>query len=86
MLEEVDAELTHVMIIRSRIRLEDELAHYMAMAPGSAVLAKGLGAHDRKGQTHIFIIKETAAWWHQLPGRVGKHLDQVVKESRQLVS
>ncbi len=86
LLEEVDAELTHVMMIRSRIRFEDELAQFIAMEPGSAVLAKGLGAHDRKSQTHLFIIRETAAWWRQLPGRVGNYLDQIAKESRQLVS
>ncbi len=74
LLEEAESELSHVVIIRSTIRYEDELAGFLALEPGSSVVAKGLGAHDRQGHTHVFAVRETAAWWRDLPERLERFL------------
>ena len=75
-LEEEDVELSHVVVMRSGIRLEDQMALFLEMEAGSATLAKGLGAHDRRGHTHVFVIRETAGWWQQLPVRLEKILQE----------
>jgi Uri superfamily endonuclease len=74
LLEEKDVELSQVVLMRSGIRLEDELALFLEMEPGSTAVAKGLGAHDRRGHTHVFIVRETADWWRRLPVRLEKYL------------
>jgi Uri superfamily endonuclease len=76
LLEEAEVELSHIVIMRSRTRFEDELAQFLAVAPGSSILAKGLGAHDRRGDTHMFMIRKTAEWWRQLPVRMERHLQK----------
>lgn len=75
LLEKDDVNLSHVVIIRTTTRFEDELALFLEKEPGSAVIVKGLGAHDRRGHTHLFMIRETAAWWSRLPIRLKRHLD-----------
>lgn len=75
LLEEVDVDLSHVVVIRATVRLEDELASFLEREPGSIVLAKGLGAHDRSGDTHLYMMREIAAWWQDLP----VHLERVLE-------
>lgn len=70
LLEEDVVNLSHVVIIRSRSKLEDKLAHFLEEEPNSSVLAKGLGAHDKNDRTHILLIRETADWWQKLPARL----------------
>ena len=77
LLEEDVVELSHIVIIRTRTRFEDELAHLLEAEPKSSVLAKGLGAHDKQGRTHILMIRETADWWQQLPTRLQGLLNRV---------
>jgi Uri superfamily endonuclease len=74
LLEERDVVLTHALVVRSRTRLEDDLAAYFAQEPGCEPLAKGLGAHDRQGETHIFNAQKPAGWWQHLPTRIQKYL------------
>ena len=77
LLEEDVVDLSHVVIIRTRIKFEDELAQFLEGEPKSSVLAAGLGAHDSHGRTHILIFRETADWWQQLPTRLEGLLDRV---------
>ena len=77
LLEEDVVELSHVVIIRTSTGFEDELAHFLEAEPKISALAKGLGAHDRQGRTHILIIRETADWWRQLPTRLEGLLNRV---------
>ena len=65
------------MVIRSGIRFEDDLALFLEMEPGIKAVAKGLGAHDRRGHTHVFIVRKTADWWQQLPVRLKKYLQEL---------
>ena len=76
LLEEEDVELSHIVVMRSEMRLEDELALFLEMEAGSAAVAKGLGAHDRRGHTHVFIVRDTVDWWQQLPVRLEKILQE----------
>ena len=77
LLEEDVVDLSHVVIIRTRNRFEDELAQFLEAEPKSSALAKGLGAHDSHGRTHILIFRETADWWQQLPTRLKGLLKRV---------
>lgn len=77
LLEEDVVDLSHVVIIRTRIKFEDELAQFLEAEPKSSVLAKGLGAHDSHGRTHILKFRETADWWQQLPARLEGFLERV---------
>ena len=81
LLEEDVIELSHVVIVRTRIKFEDELAHFLEMEPKSSGLAKGLGAHDRQGSTHILMVRETAGWWQQLPTRLEELLNRVERSN-----
>lgn len=80
LLEEEVVDLSHVVIIRTRSKFEDELARFLEAEPKSRALAKGLGAHDSHGHTHILIFRETADWWRQLPIRLEGLLIKVESE------
>lgn len=80
LLEEEVVDLSHVVIIRTRRKFEDELARFLEAEPKSRALAKGLGAHDSHGHTHILIFRETADWWRQLPIRLEGLLIKVESE------
>jgi Uri superfamily endonuclease len=70
LLEEEAVDLSHVVVVRTGLKLEEKLARFLEAEPNSRALAKGLGAHDSYGRTHVFLIQETADWWRQLPYRV----------------
>jgi len=67
LLEEDAVSLSHVVILRSQIKLEDGLALFLMDQPGSRIVAKGLGAHDKRGQSHLLAFQETDQWWQKLP-------------------
>ena len=77
LLEEDVVDLSHVVILRTRSKFEDELAQFLEAEPKSSALAKGLGAHDSHGRTHILIFRETADWWQQLPTRLEGLINRV---------
>jgi Uri superfamily endonuclease len=77
LLEEGVVDLSHVVIVRTRSKFEDELAQFLEAEPKCSALAKGLGAHDSHGSTHILIFRETADWWQQLPTRLEGLLNRV---------
>ncbi len=70
LLEEEHVALSHVVAIRTRCAIEDYLAHLLEAEPKSRVLEQGLGAHDKRGRTHLLLIEETADWWQRLPERL----------------
>lgn len=72
LLEEMEVELSHVIIMRTTTRIEDSLAQLIEAEPGISVVAKGLGAHDRPGHTHLFQVRDTGEWWRRLPRRLAK--------------
>lgn len=76
LLEDEAAELHNVLIMRTRIEIEDRLAHFLMEEPNVSALAPGLGAHDKRGNSHMLVIRETADWWQLLPQRVEILLNQ----------
>lgn len=70
LLEQDDVDLSHVMVMRSLAHCEDRVASILADMPESKILAKGLGAHDRPGQSHLYLFGERGTWWQELLGNL----------------
>lgn len=66
--------LTHVLAIRSPQRLEEDLAALAAAQCYTYVPARGLGASDTPGSTHLFSIQSRPGWWPKLLRRVQAHI------------
>lgn len=74
----LDAEvvdLSHVFIIRAPRRLEDALAQLLEDDACTSILAKGLGANDARGGTHLLRVGADESWWQSLPSRLALWLD-----------
>ncbi|MDX1412930.1 MAG: DUF123 domain-containing protein [Candidatus Promineifilaceae bacterium] len=72
LLEQNAANLTHIIIIRSAVNLEDRIAHYLAIQKETRVLVKGLGAQDKRDQTHLMNIDNASSWWRRLPAALAE--------------
>ncbi len=59
-------EIVQVFILRSAERMEGRAARWLAAQPETAVLAKGLGAGDVPGGTHLLRALAGARWWGTL--------------------
>ncbi|MBE2219967.1 MAG: DUF123 domain-containing protein [Anaerolineae bacterium] len=70
LLDETAVSLSHVLLIRSQTRLEDELAVWLLAQKETAVLVPGLGASDAKGQTHLLSVQAEETWWQMLPRQI----------------
>ncbi len=66
LLEKSEVELTHVIALRSSIRLETAVADWLAQDPATFIIAPGLGARDNPGSTHLLGIKANETWWAKL--------------------
>jgi len=69
LLDDPTAKLRHVYAIRSETRLEAKVADWLAQQTMVGTIAGGLGAGDAPGNTHLFRVKASLAWWDQLPDR-----------------
>lgn len=76
LLDEEDVQLRQVIILRSTVRLEDEVAALLLAAPVCRPIASGLGAHDRPGSTHLLQVHAHESWWDSLPLRINKLLSE----------
>jgi len=63
LLDENAVLLSHVIVIRSDVRLESQIAQSLAASPDVFALAEGLGASDARGETHLFGIKNADIFW-----------------------
>ncbi|HLF88723.1 MAG TPA: DUF123 domain-containing protein [Anaerolineales bacterium] len=70
LLDLFDAELVGVVAIRSPIRMEAELGHWLVTDLGTEIIAAGLGANDVPGGTHVLRVVGGETWWDELPGRI----------------
>ena len=61
------AELVGISAIRSRKRLENQLAKQLEDDPHTGVIERGLGANDVPGNTHLLHVVATETWWASLP-------------------
>ncbi len=59
LLEETAVTLSHILVIRSRARLETAVARRLNADPRTFAPAPGLGATDDAGSTHLLGIRES---------------------------
>lgn len=70
LLDQPSVDLSHVIAIRSQVRLEAQLGRLLENDPYTYILEKGLGANDVSGNTHLLGVRADEAWWASLPGRI----------------
>ena len=63
LLDQREADLTHVLVIRNALRWEAGVARHIAPQPFSAILVRGLGANDAPGHTHLLCLCDPPAYW-----------------------
>jgi Uri superfamily endonuclease len=76
LMDEEDVQLRQVIILRSPVRLEDEVAALLLADPVCRPIASGLGAHDCPGSTHLLQVRAHGSWWDSLPKRINKLLSE----------
>lgn len=67
LLEIPQAEVTGVITLRSRADLEHQIAEKLATLPETHIPARGLGASDHPGGTHLLHVQADTNWWNNLP-------------------
>lgn len=67
LVDRVEAEITHIIIICTTYRLESAIARVLAVDPAVTAVAPGLGASDDPHATHLLRVDAPAEWWHNLP-------------------
>ena len=75
LLDHEAVDLTHVMILRSRQRLEGDIARLLTADPATFVIRTGLGAGDAAGETHLLGVTAVSHWWQTLPDRLAPLLE-----------
>ncbi|MCO5179353.1 MAG: GIY-YIG nuclease family protein [Candidatus Promineofilum sp.] len=63
LLDDPAVEIARVLVLRSRVRMENELARSLDAHPGFAPLVPGLGASDAAGETHVFRVRTDLIGW-----------------------
>jgi Uri superfamily endonuclease len=74
LLEHPAAALIGVVALRTSTAREDDLAALLAAEPRVRMAARGLGASDAAGQTHLFLVPADSSWWTGLIGRLAAAL------------
>jgi Uri superfamily endonuclease len=74
LLDQAQVDLTHIIAIRSPLRLEARLGRLLEQDPHTHILEKGLGANDVPGNTHLLAVRAPEAWWTALPEQVSRLL------------
>lgn len=64
------AELTHIIALRTRARLEAALARHLEHDPQTTLIERGLGAGDAPGSAHLLrvVAPSAEAWWSAVLG------------------
>jgi Uri superfamily endonuclease len=55
-----------VIAFRSKENHETTIAEILASRPEISLPARGLGASDHPGGTHLFFVQAETAWWNSL--------------------
>ena len=74
LLVQPSADLTHVIAIRSNVRLEPMIGRVLEEDPCTSIVEKGLGASDVHGNTHLLRVLGDEGWWRSLPERLQRLL------------
>ncbi|MCP5096878.1 MAG: GIY-YIG nuclease family protein [Chloroflexi bacterium] len=70
LLDEAAANLTHIIVLRERRRLETAVSNLFTEDPGTTIIQPGLGARDAVGETHLLRVTAVSSWWHTLPKKL----------------
>ena len=70
LLEEAAAALTAVYFLRSSVRWEERLAHWLLQFAEVSPLVVGLGGTDDPGGTHLLRVATHNDWWRVLPDKL----------------
>ena len=67
LVDQLAAEITQIMALRTPHRLEADVARQIAGAPAVTPVAPGLGASDDPHATHLLRVEAAPSWWQQVP-------------------
>jgi len=67
LLDLISAEIRGIAVLRTKNYIEAQVADRLAQQPEVMILAKGLGASDYPGKTHLFFVDADDQWWSKLP-------------------
>lgn len=67
LLDLIYAEIRGVVVLRTKKHIESQVSDRLAQQPEVMILAKGLGASDYPGKTHLFFVDADDDWWAKLP-------------------
>lgn len=73
LLDLAEAELQGAYLLRTKRKLEASLGKFIEDDPHTVAFAKGLGANDIPGNTHILRVEAPARWWSDLGSRLVQH-------------
>jgi Uri superfamily endonuclease len=74
LLDQPQAELRAVIAYRSQKADEKRIAAYLARLPETSAPAKGLGASDHAGGTHLLGVNAGSQWLERLPGMLQEYI------------
>lgn len=80
LLDRPEVALTHVIALRTAVKLETAVARWLLEEPAAFVFAPGLGARDDPGGTHLLGVRADESWWARLPQRI-LQLDAAAKSA-----
>ncbi len=86
LLDQPGVTLTHVILIRSPLRLEPQLGQRLEQDPCTHILEKGLGANDVPGNTHLLQVKADEAWWLSLLDALHQSLDKQSQQRNEAIT
>ncbi len=66
LLDDPAAEIDRVLILRATRRRESAVAMWLAAQAGVSAPARGLGASDARGETHVFRVPDDGDWWEMV--------------------
>jgi hypothetical protein len=72
LLEETAVEIRYITVILTALRVESDLARWLAGLPGAVPIVAGFGASDAPGQTHL--LRLNGNWPYGRDGRLDLHL------------
>jgi Uri superfamily endonuclease len=74
LLDCLEAEIVGVYLIPTSEALESALAGFLEAQPETEIVAKGLGASDATGHTHLLRVNAAEDWWVESTKRFHKQV------------
>ncbi|MBN2503082.1 MAG: DUF123 domain-containing protein [Anaerolineales bacterium] len=74
LLDCLEAEIVNIYLIPTSDAIESALAGFLEAQPETEVIAKGLGASDAAGYTHLLRVNAAEDWWMESIKRLLKQV------------